>query len=107
MQWNNESGLAAADRMTKYGANAVKRHGDWFWDCLTGWEIETETTVFSINKIANELSTHFGLAKRTATLYTYAFFAYAKHAPDEFSGPTSKITRIGNGNYIMTDNPER
>lgn len=95
------AGLAAAKRQVTVGDTAVRRYGEAIWDAMTFHETFTKAA------IAEELVEEFDLTLGTARQYVQAFMAYARAVPESFSGPCSRVTRIGRALYTLKDNPER
>lgn len=103
--WTDPRGLAAAKSAMTTGDYTVKRHGPDIWDmvCYLGCTGEG----FRPREIATRYAREQHLAPKTAKQYVNAFIAYCLAAPDEFSGPASRLVRVRRGFYRLEDNPER
>jgi hypothetical protein len=102
--WNNPAGRAAARTLSTGSEQSLDNHGDAVWDiCFLGCIGEPFTT----DDIVAHVMRDAALARRTAHTYVRAFLAYAAAAPDQFSGPASRITPVKRGTYVLQDNPEQ
>jgi hypothetical protein len=104
--WTNPRGLAAANRQVTSGAWAVQSHGPDIWDHICA--IGSHNEPFRPHRLVTPwLAAANHIKERTAQMYVGAFLAYCIAAPEDFSGPASKLVRIRRGLYRLEDNPER
>lgn len=101
--FTDPTGLAAARRQNTGGFGS---YGEAIWDaiCYVGLG-----GAFTRRDVVDELlrERENKITEVTAERYITAFFAYARAAPEDFSGPASKIVRLHKGVYRLKDNPER
>lgn len=84
-------GLARARRANSSGFGPW---GETIWDTLTYLGADGE--YFTMPQIIDHLRTSApDLKPDTARRYVLAFIAYTKACPTEFSGPASRLTRVG------------
>jgi len=101
MSFDNPKGLHAA-RSYSNGEYGVRTHAETIWNSMT-----FNDNGFTVASIAKDLQKETGLMPKTAQTYVAAFFRYCRAAPEEFSGPSSRLIKIGQGKYALADNPER
>ena len=100
MKYTNEAGMAKV-RAQGQTQQMMELYGPKIWDIMTFWD-----NGFNVAFVAEKLCAVTDLMPKTAHMYVTAFFAYCRAAPEEFSGPASKLTKVGQGKYMLTDNPE-
>jgi len=102
--FSNPIGLKAAyNQLT----NGFGPHGPEIWDTVAavgchGNRFKAKQVVDSLKR--DELR---HLARRTVQQYVNAFFAYCLAAPEDFSGPASKLVRTSRGYYKLVDGDEQ
>jgi hypothetical protein len=88
--------------LTDCGLNASRADAIWDTICYHGANGEVFKTADIRRSLIRE-----GWKGKTTELYFNRFVIWALDHPDEFSGPRSRITRVGFGEYRLEDNPER
>lgn len=97
-QWCSPIGRKAARRQCSSGERAIEVYGDIIWEYITAIGCYGET--FRRADVEQWFGREMGFAKRTATLYVGAFFAYCRAVPEQFSGPASVLTKSGCRFYL-------
>ena len=99
MDFNNENGLAYAEKAFTGGANGVKQFGNAIEECILARRI------FTIELIAYQLIELHDMSLKQARNLVYAFIAYVYACPEHLFIDDFIISFIGNGNYVVTKKP--
>ncbi len=102
--WTSPKGRRAAQKQLTFGLGALDRYGEAIWEEITFLSANHEP--FRLSEVAQWLADEYRLSFKTADNYVRAFFAYCRAAPEEFGGPSSKLTHCAGHKWQLLDNPE-